>query len=67
MRIALLAAALVSTSLIAQSASQPDWARIDEETLRHFQAIVRIDSTDPPGREQGVVEYLKQVLVTPIR
>jgi acetylornithine deacetylase/succinyl-diaminopimelate desuccinylase-like protein len=62
MRTALLAAALTSTSLIAQSASQPDWAKIDEETLRHFQAIIKIDSTDPPGREQGVVAYLEQVL-----
>jgi acetylornithine deacetylase/succinyl-diaminopimelate desuccinylase-like protein len=61
MRIALLLAAVTSTSLIAQT-SQPDWAKIEEETLRHFQAIVKIDSTDPPGREQGVVEYLKQVL-----
>jgi acetylornithine deacetylase/succinyl-diaminopimelate desuccinylase-like protein len=51
-----------SVSIGAQSAPQPDWAKIDEETLRHFQAIVKIDSTDPPGREQGVVEYLKQVL-----
>ena len=61
MRIALLLAAVTSTSLLAQT-SQPDWARIDEETLRHFQAIIRLDSTDPPGKEQGVVEYLKQVL-----
>src|SRR5688572_839585 len=62
MRIALVAAALTSTSLIAQSASQPDWAKIEEETLRHFQAIIKIDSTDPPGREAGVVDYVKQVL-----
>ncbi len=62
MRIALLLAALTSTSVIAQSPAQPDWAKIDEETLRHFQAIIKIDSTDPPGREQGVAEYLKQVL-----
>jgi acetylornithine deacetylase/succinyl-diaminopimelate desuccinylase-like protein len=62
MRIALLVAALTSTSLLAQSPSQPDWARLDEETLRHFQAIIKIDSTDPPGREAGVVDYVKQVL-----
>ena len=61
MRIAILLAAVTSTSLIAQSPA-PDWAKVDEETMRHFQAIVKIDSTDPPGREAGVVEYLKQVL-----
>src|SRR5918995_5242500 len=62
MRIALLVAALASTSLLAQTRSQPDWAKIDEETLRHFQAIIKMDSTDPPGKEQDVVAYLKQVL-----
>ena len=63
MRIALLIAILAtSVSIGAQSGAQPDWAKIDEETLRHFQAIIKIDSTDPPGKEQGVVEYLKQVL-----
>ena len=30
--------------------------------MRHFQAIIKIDSTDPPGREAGVVDYVKQVL-----
>ncbi|MGH9219498.1 MAG: M20 family metallopeptidase, partial [Vicinamibacterales bacterium] len=62
MRIALLVAALASTSLLAQSRSEPDWAKIDEETMRHFQAILKLDSTDPPGKEDHVVAYLKQVL-----
>ena len=30
--------------------------------MRHFQALVRIDSTDPPGNETKVVEYVKKVL-----
>ena len=34
----------------------------DEETLRHFQAMVRMNSTDPPGNEKPVVDYLKSVL-----
>src|SRR5688572_3550832 len=62
MRIALLIATLASASLTSQRPSQPDWAKIDEETLRHFQAIIKLDSTDPPGKEQEVVAYLKQVL-----
>lgn len=57
----LLVAVMMSASLGAQNA-QPDWAKIDEETRRHFQAILKVDSTDPPGKEQGVVEYLQQVL-----
>ena len=32
--------------------------------MRHFQALVRIDSTDPPGNETKVVEYVKKVLDT---
>ena len=30
--------------------------------MRHFQALVRIDSTDPPGNETNVVDYVKKVL-----
>lgn len=60
----LLVALLVVAPLSAQSPSprQVDWARVDEETMRHFQAIVRMDTTDPPGGEKPAVEYLRQVL-----
>lgn len=34
----------------------------DAETLRHFQALVRMDTSDPPGGEKPAVEYLKRVL-----
>ncbi len=62
MRVALLTVALLTTTLGAQTPAQPDWAKVDEETLRHFLAIVRMDTTDPPGGEKPVVDYLKQVL-----
>lgn len=62
MRVALLTVTLLSTSLLAQTPAQPDWAKAEEETLRHFQAILKLDSTDPPGKEDHVVAYLKQVL-----
>ncbi|MCS7025101.1 MAG: M20/M25/M40 family metallo-hydrolase [Bryobacteraceae bacterium] len=39
-----------------------DWDRINEETMRHFQALIRIDTTDPPGNEKPAVDYLKAVL-----
>jgi hypothetical protein len=29
--------------------------------MRHFDALVRIDTTDPPGNETRVVDYLKKV------
>jgi len=41
---------------------QPDWAKIEEETMRHFQAILRLDTSNPPGNETLVVDYLKSVL-----
>src|SRR5258708_1448939 len=44
------------------SAQTPDWAKINGETLRHFQALVQIDSTNPPGNETRVADYLKKVL-----
>ncbi len=58
---------LLATSLSAgQAPSQPNWTAVEEETLRHFQAMVRMDTTDPPGTPPGgekpVADYLKQVL-----
>ncbi|MBM4205118.1 MAG: M20/M25/M40 family metallo-hydrolase [Gammaproteobacteria bacterium] len=35
---------------------------IEEETLRHFQQLLRFDTSDPPGREQPVAEYLRDLL-----
>jgi hypothetical protein len=57
----LYVSALVSTALLAQS-QQPDWKAFDEETMRHFQARVRFDTTDPPGGEKPAADYLKQIL-----
>jgi acetylornithine deacetylase/succinyl-diaminopimelate desuccinylase-like protein len=56
-----LVAVVASTSLTAQS-NQPNWSQIEPEALKHFQAIVRMDTTDPPGGEKPVVDYLRQVL-----
>lgn len=44
------------------SAQSVDWQRYEAETLRHFQALVRLDTSDPPGNEAPAVEYLKGVL-----
>ena len=32
------------------------------ETLRHFRALVQIDTSNPPGNEVRIVEYLEKVL-----
>src|SRR6202050_386197 len=39
-----------------------DWSKTGEEGMRHFQSLVRIDSTGAPGTETKVAEYVKKVL-----
>jgi len=46
---------------LAQSLAQPDWSRLQDETMRHYQAVLQLDSSNPPGNEARVAEYLKQV------
>ncbi|MEZ5596616.1 MAG: M20/M25/M40 family metallo-hydrolase [Pseudomonadales bacterium] len=44
------------------SAAQPDREALEAETMRHFQALIRLDTTDPPGREVDAADYLEKVL-----
>ena len=44
------------------SAQTPDWPKINAELLKHYTAVVQMDTTDPPGNETKVVEYVKKVL-----
>ncbi len=39
-----------------------NWSSLGEETLRHLQALVRIDTTNPPGNEIAAVNYLAPLL-----
>ena len=55
-------AALASISLLAQAPREPDWSQLESETLQHFQALLRLDTRNPPGNEKLAVDYLKQVL-----
>src|SRR4029079_11455811 len=42
----LLSAVAIATTLSAQTRPvEPDWKSVDAETLKHFQAVVRFDST----------------------
>jgi acetylornithine deacetylase/succinyl-diaminopimelate desuccinylase-like protein len=56
-----LCVSLASVALAAQSGAAPDWKTVEEETLRHYQAVLRLDTRNPPGNERLVVDYLKQV------
>ena len=53
---------LASAVVLAQGSSVPDWTALQDETMQHFQALLRFDTSDPPGNEKPAAEYLKQVL-----
>jgi len=65
-RAAFLFGILASVTLTAQSSSEPDWSKLEAETLQHFQTLLRFDTSDPPlnppGGEKPAVDYIKQVL-----
>lgn len=44
------------------AAQAQDWIAIHKETLEHFRALIRIDTSDPPGNEKPAVDYIKQIL-----
>jgi acetylornithine deacetylase/succinyl-diaminopimelate desuccinylase-like protein len=66
-RVVAVAALLVVLSLGgpdlgAQNSTVPDWDRLNAETLQHFQALVRLDTQNPPGNEYRITDYVKGVL-----
>ncbi|MDQ3070459.1 MAG: M20/M25/M40 family metallo-hydrolase [Acidobacteriota bacterium] len=46
----------------AQAPPHIDWKAIEAETMQHFQALLRFDTSDPPGNEKPAADYLRQVL-----
>ena len=58
----LLALATGGIGLTAQSSAAIDWAGVERETMEHFQAILKFDTSDPPGNERPAAEYVKKVL-----
>jgi acetylornithine deacetylase/succinyl-diaminopimelate desuccinylase-like protein len=61
-RLTILLASLISVAVFAQAPPQPDWAKLQDETMQHYQALLRLDTRNPPGNEHIVAEYVKQVL-----
>ena len=53
--------ALAATRPTTAQSMEPKWADVERETLEHRQAIVRLDTRNPPGNERRAVEYLKSV------
>lgn len=57
---ATVAAVAVRTQV--RPAPAPDWPRLEAETLEHYQALLRMDTSDPPGNERPAADYLARVL-----
>jgi acetylornithine deacetylase/succinyl-diaminopimelate desuccinylase-like protein len=55
----LVTALLFASAAFAQT---PDWPKVNAETLKHYTDVIQMDTTDPPGNETKVVEYVKKVL-----
>lgn len=54
--------ALSSASVNAQQSYLIDWEEVGEESIEHLVSLIRIDTSNPPGNETKVVDYLKDVL-----
>ena len=61
---ALTLIALAVAGWVSRPGAQTPWnaAAIEQETMQHFQALLRLDTSSPPGNEIRAVEYLAQVL-----
>lgn len=44
------------------SSSRIDWAAAEKEAIAHFKALLRIDTTNPPGNERPAAELIASVL-----
>ena len=67
MRFGLYVGVLAFTVLGSPAAPQKpalSWTSQQAETLRHFRALVQIDTSNPPGNEARIVEYLEKVLAS---
>ena len=58
-RLAIILASTTSLAVFAQAPTQPDWKALEDENLRHYQAVLLIDTS---ASERAAAEYLKEVL-----
>src|SRR5436190_9375959 len=58
----LVSAMVLAGVALTPAAAAPDWKKLDDEVLKHYQTIVRFDTSDPPGNEKPLSDYLVSVL-----
>lgn len=54
---------LIASGVATQTRSQSDWTAVEDETIRRYQALLRLDTSHPPGNERLVVDYLAGVFL----
>lgn len=62
MRLSSLLLATVFAVSAGTANAEVDWKKEDAEVLKHFQALVRMNTADPPGSEQATADYLVKTL-----
>ena len=58
----LLSAALLMSIAPTLAAQEPDWSAASRETLGHLQAMIRLNTVNPPGNELQVARHLEAAL-----
>src|SRR6266404_704366 len=53
---------LLSAGALAAQTKSVDWDQQKAEILRHYRALVQLDTSNPPGNETLAVQYLKKIL-----
>jgi acetylornithine deacetylase/succinyl-diaminopimelate desuccinylase-like protein len=53
---------LILPAFLFAQAPELDWKKLQIETREHFSAMVRINSSNPPGNETVVAKYIQGVL-----
>src|SRR5476649_1480260 len=62
MRLPVLPTLAALMTAAALSAQQPDWTSAHRETLAHLQAMIQMNTVNPPGAELQVARHLKEAL-----
>jgi acetylornithine deacetylase/succinyl-diaminopimelate desuccinylase-like protein len=60
--LALAAAVLMTLASAPLTAQDPDWNAVRQETVAHLQAMIRMNTVNPPGNELPVARYLDSTL-----
>ncbi len=58
----LLLVCLLALSACAQPRASVDWKKIEPEILEHFTALLKIDTSNPPGNETRAANAIRAVL-----